>query len=218
MGLPFATLLDALFINTLFENPVAYFTLVVGVIMSIVLHELGHGFAAIRQGDDTPIITGHMTLNPYVHMGPIGLGLLFVVGIAFGAMPVNPSRFRSKYGDAIVAAAGPAVNLVLALIALTAYSLLARQGIRLSIQEIEPLFVLGWLNVVLFLLNLIPVPPLDGSRVLGNFVPAFRDFTNNPDNAGFVSAAFILVFFMAGRLLELGARVANEYVGWLVAL
>ena len=105
-----------MFITLITEDPVRYFSIVLAVLISVVLHELGHGLAAIRQGDDTPIVTGHMTLDPKVHMGMTGLFFLFFFGIAFGAMPVNPSRFRDKYGNAIVAFAGPAVNILLALV------------------------------------------------------------------------------------------------------
>ena len=90
---------------------------VVAVVISITLHELGHGAAALWQGDETPRLLGHMTLDPRAHMPPISWGLLLLVGIAYGLMPVNPSRFRSKHGDALVAFAGPAVNLILAALA-----------------------------------------------------------------------------------------------------
>lgn len=206
----------ALFFDSLFREPAYYFTIVICVIVSIVLHELGHGFAAIRQGDDTPLVTGHMTWNPYVHMGPIGLGLLFFVGIAFGMMPVNPRKFRDQYGDAYVAAAGPAVNLVLALISLTVMVLLARQGIDWRVGDVQPLWVMGLMNIVLFLLNMIPVPPLDGSVVLGNFVPAYRNFTRA--NPGLSSMAFILIFLLAGKLFEFSANVANRYIELLASL
>ena len=96
----------ALFIDLITQAPEYYFSVVVAVVISIVLHELGHGFAAIWQGDDTPRISGHMTLNPLVHMGGFSLFLLVMAGIAFGQMPVNPGRFRSRYGNALVAAAG----------------------------------------------------------------------------------------------------------------
>ena len=78
-------------------DPFTYVSWVVTVVVSVVLHELGHGVAALRQGDDTPRTSGHMTLNPLVHMGGLSLFLLFVIGIAWGMMPVNPSRFRSRH-------------------------------------------------------------------------------------------------------------------------
>ena len=208
--------LAKIFFDYLRDDPTYYFTIVIVVIVSIVLHELGHGVAAIRQGDDTPIVTGHMTWNPYVHMGGLGLGLLFFVGIAFGLMPVNPRKFRDKYGDAYVAAAGPAVNLVLSILALTVMGLLWRNGIEWKIGSVEPLWIMGLMNMVLFLLNMIPVPPLDGSVVLGNFVPAYREWTRA--NPGASSIAFILIFVLAGKLFEFGGTVCGRYLAWVVGI
>lgn len=204
-----------MFIDQLLQNPVYYVTVVVCVTVSIVLHELGHGFAAIAQGDDTPLRSGHMTWNPLVHMGALGLGLLCLVGIAFGVMPVDPRRFRHRYGDAIVAAAGPLVNAGLALVSLTTLAFCLAQGIDPTIAGVNPLWILGLLNVVLALFNLIPVPPLDGSVVLGSFVPAYRRFTRDPGHTAVGWIAFGLVFFFAGELFAVGATLARGYLGWL---
>ncbi len=207
-----------MFLDSLFSDPAYYFTVVVCVTASIVLHELGHGFAAIQQGDETPRLTGHMTWNPLVHMGPLGLGLLCVVGIAFGVMPVDPSRFRSRHGDAWVSLAGPLVNGVLALLSLTALGLLSALDAEPRFGGVSPLWILGLLNVVLCLFNLIPIPPLDGSAVVGSFVPAYRAFLQKPENAKYTWMAFGLVFLLAGQLFRSGAEVASMYVGWVVGL
>jgi Zn-dependent protease len=203
------------FIDSLTTHPAYYFTVVGCVTASIVLHELGHGLAAIQQGDDTPRVSGHMTLNPWVHMGPLGLGLLCFVGIAFGVMPVDPRRFRSRYGDAWVAAAGPLVNGVIALLSLGTLAWLLSRGIDPTIGGVSPLWVLGLLNVVLLLFNLIPIAPLDGSAVVASFVPAYRSFLAKPENARYSWIAFAVVFLLAGELFAVGARLASAYVGWL---
>ncbi len=150
----------------------------VTVVISIVLHELAHGWAAIWQGDDTPKLTGHMTADPMVHMGGMSLLMLALVGMAFGAMPVNPRNFRSKYGDALVSAAGPAMNFLLAFAALTVLALWMRMA---GIAESGPAYngqyllkIFGVTNIALGIFNLIPVPPLDGSSILGNFMPSYR--------------------------------------------
>ena len=115
-------MIAAFFIEYLFDPASQLFfgCVVITVVISIVLHELAHGWAAIWQGDDTPRQMGHMTGDPMVHMGGFSLLMLALVGMAFGAMPVNPGNFRSRYGDALVSAAGPAMNFLLALVALTA--------------------------------------------------------------------------------------------------
>jgi Zn-dependent protease len=205
-----------MFIDVLVHDPAHYVTVASCVLASVVLHELGHGLAAIRQGDDTPIVTGHMTLNPLVHMGSMGLGLLLVAGIAFGVMPVDRSRFRGRYGDALVSAAGPAVNLALAGLALTALAVLLRAGVDPYVLGVNPLWTLGLLNIALVLFNLLPIPPLDGSGVLASLVPVYRNFLRDPRHAKFGWAAFGLVFLFAGRLFEWAESLAGLYVAWLL--
>ncbi len=106
-----------MFINTLFTNPVYFIRIVLILIISVTLHELAHGFAAVSQGDDTPQKTGHLTLNPVVHMGWESIIFLCIAGIAWGKMPVNPCKFRSaKLSNILVSAAGPLCNLALAIL------------------------------------------------------------------------------------------------------
>ena len=209
--------LGVLFIEWLTRDPVYFFSVVFAVVLSVVLHELGHGVAAIWQGDDTPRVTGHMTLDPMVHMGGFSLVLLVVAGIAFGAMPVTPSRFRGRYGRALVALAGPAVNLVLAFLALTVVAVWvvtvgpAEGAVAANFQEF--FFIMGFLNLVLFAFNLLPFPPLDGSSILADLSSGYRRAISNPRNQPFFMGGFILVFFFS-RDLFIGARyVADAYLG-----
>ncbi len=176
------------FIEYLFDPASQLFfgCVVITVVISIVLHELAHGWAAIWQGDDTPRQMGHMTGDPMVHMGGFSLLMLVLVGMAFGLMPVNPRNFRSRYGDALVSAAGPAMNFLLALVALTAFAV----WVKISGSAIEGpskngqffLKIFGTTNIALGIFNLLPVPPLDGSTVLGNFVPAYRRWLDSLGN------------------------------------
>lgn len=163
-------------------HPVLLVAWVVWVVFSITLHELGHGWAALRAGDRTPAESGHMTWNPLVHMGSASLVVFALIGLAWGAMPVEPRRFRGRYDEAIVAAAGPAMNFGLAVLchALLAAWLAAAGGHWAAWMEApDDLFrnvamflrVGAVLNLVLIGLNLLPIPPLDGSRILGSLVP-----------------------------------------------
>ena len=140
------------------------------VIGSIVLHELAHGWAALAQGDDTPRRLGHMTINPLVHMGAASMVVFAIIGIAWGVMPTDPSRYRwGRKGRIVVAAAGPAMNIALALLLLTAHVVWLRVGPtdQLLYANLGTfLFIGGWLNVVLAAFNLLPVPPLDGATIL----------------------------------------------------
>lgn len=152
------------FIEYLFKDPVHYVTVVAVVIGSVVLHELGHALAATWEGDPTPRARGHITWNPVVHMGWLSIGMAAVIGIAWGLTPVNPYNFRHRrWGDVLVSFAGPAVNLTLALVsALVLVFVVAHRGADLVA---EFWWVALVYNVALFLLNMIPVPPLDGFTV-----------------------------------------------------
>lgn len=213
-----ASFLDNLFVRHLTESPVFFFSVVLTVVVSVTLHELGHAYAAIAQGDDTPRVQGHLTLDPLKHMGPMSLIVLLVAGIAWGSTPVNPSRFRSRHGDALVSLAGPAVNLVLAVLGLTVLGLWMRFSPEASGTLAGNLrvflFVFGEVNLVLCLLNLLPIPPLDGSNVVASFVPGVRRLMTDPNNQGVFFALFILIFFMAGHLWTAASEAAGAIVGW----
>lgn len=151
------------------------------VIASITLHELAHGWAAIWEGDDTPRVRGHMTANPVVHMGAVSLVIFLVLGIAWGLMPVNPYRFRhGKWGRILVSAAGPVMNLAIALVVLTILGFVWDSAAH-DPSTIE-IFLLtgGFLNLVLFALNMLPVPPLDGSNILANLSPRIARWYSHP--------------------------------------
>ena len=208
-----------LFIETLGSEPRYFYTVVFTVVVSIVLHELSHGWAAIALGDRTPIETGHMTPNPVVHMGWTSLILLAVAGIAWGQMPVNPSRLRGRFGATLVALAGPAMNLLLAALALTALGLLARQNPAGVLPQLVNrhgvpfiLYVFGELNLVLLLFNLIPVPPLDGSRVAADLVPAYRRLASSARGQTFTLVLFLGVFWASSYLFAFGENVAVRYI------
>lgn len=197
------------YLNTPGLGPVFVVSWIVWVIGSIILHELGHGVAAIKLGDRTPIELGHMTWNPLVHMGGMSLVMFAIVGIAWGAMPVNPSRLRGRHADAMVALAGPLVNLILAimtLVALPAWTLIAGPDVLPSIQAAPALYqnmqtFLGlgaMLNIILMIFNLMPVVPLDGGRILGHFWPAYARFAESENGRWAMLALFIIVFFSAG--------------------
>jgi Zn-dependent protease len=208
------------------QSPVLLVSWVVWVIGSIVLHELAHGWAALWCGDRTPIETGHMTWNPLVHMGQMSLIMFALVGIAWGQMPVDPSRFRGRYDDAKVSLAGPLMNLTLAVTALVLYVVL--QGIGggfwwSGVRMPDPLYGnlsvflrLGvLLNTVLMLFNLVPIPPLDGSRIVADIVPAYRDLWQREDmrTAGLV--AFMALFYFGSDYIMLFAgNVSRTAIDW----
>lgn len=194
--------------DALQSGPIYLGSWIFWVIFSIVLHELGHGYAAIRQGDDTPIHTGHMTWNPVVHMGMTSLIAFAILGIAWGQMPVNPSRFRSRYGEAFVAAAGPFVNLLLALLCLLLISFWPYAKGVFAEHVFDNVRIFLWhglfLNMTLMVFNLLPVPPLDGSRIVGDFFPSYNRLWQTEQGA-IIGLVAVLALFYFGSAIIFGA-------------
>jgi Zn-dependent protease len=216
----FVSIMPGMFLEQLSKDPSYFIAVCVTVIFSICLHELAHGVVAIWLGDRTPIETGHMTLNPLVHMGAMSFVMLAVVGIAWGAMPVNPTRLRGRHGRALVALAGPATNVVLAFIALLGLGLWMRfaqdpgppsamaRGIR------ELLWVFGVMNIALAIFNMLPVPPLDGSRVLADFSHSYARLIHSAGQGAGI--AFLLIFFFAGTYIsKAAAEIAVFLLTWI---
>jgi Zn-dependent protease len=161
------------------------------VIFSITLHELAHGWAAIWEGDDTPSTTGHMTANPIVHMGVPSIIAFLIIGIAWGMMPVNPYKFRhGKWGRILVSFAGPAMNLLIAFVVLTVLGFINDPNTEQTAMETF-LLTGGFLNLILFALNMLPVPPLDGSNILANLSNTVAGWYHHPQ----AQIAGLLLFF-----------------------
>jgi Zn-dependent protease len=172
------------------------------LVFSVVLHEISHGWVANSLGDHTAKNAGRLTLNPLPHIDPIGsilvpFFLILTTGVGFGwakPVPVNPYNLRDqKYGSAKVSFAGPAANLGIAIV----FGLFLRffsvfiAGVS---PNLIPLFVgIVQLNLVLAIFNLMPIPPLDGSHILFDFLPRSFDKVKQ-----FLSqyGIFILLFFV----------------------
>jgi Zn-dependent protease len=147
------------------------------LVPSVILHEVAHGVAALRFGDDTAKQAGRLTLNPIAHIDPFGTVLLpallaFTTGAAFGyakPVPVNPGRMRRPRDHGLlVSLAGPATNIVLALIA----ALVLRSLPPTTSQAVADIVLrFGAINVILAAFNLLPIPPLDGSALVERVLP-----------------------------------------------
>lgn len=181
-----------MFIYTLFRNPIYFFSYIAIIIISITLHELAHGLAALNQGDDTPKIAGHWTLNPVVHMGRQSIIFLCLAGIAWGQMPVNPEKFRSpKLGNILVSAAGPLSNLALGLLSIVWLKLTVTHVIPV-ILSLNLIYMIIHINLVLFLFNILPIPPLDGYQIFSEIFPHLKKMQNS-----MVGLFALVVFFMS---------------------
>jgi Zn-dependent protease len=146
------------------------------LVMSVVIHEVSHGYAAYLQGDSTAYYQGRLTLNPIKHLDPIGSVIVPIVtslaGFPFGwakPVPFNPYNLKNqRWGELLVAIAGPISNLIIALV----FGLIIRFGVlSLSGNFIGICFIVMFVNLALAIFNLIPVPPLDGSKILFSFLP-----------------------------------------------
>ncbi len=212
---------ESLFINAAFnpETRFFFFATILSVVISITLHELAHGWAAIRLGDDTPIRSGHMTGNPLVHMGPFSLIALVIAGIAWGQMPIDRSRLRGRYAEAWVAFAGPATNFLLSLLALTALGLWLRFGGlpdgQVQENAVNFLSAFGGINAILGVFNLFPVPPLDGSHILANLNRRYAMFISDPAHQGAVLLAFLFFFSAAGVIFQPVFDLTQNYTLWI---
>ena len=159
-----------MFINLLLNDPFTFVLLVIPLIYSIIIHELAHGWAAYIMGDTTAKNMGRLTLNPLSHLDPIGTIALFFAGFGWAKpVPVNTYVLRNgRFGFIFVALAGIIANVILAFLALLMLRLLSPAA---ETPLGTFLFFLAQINIILASFNLIPIPPLDGSRILTAFLP-----------------------------------------------
>jgi len=184
--------------------------LIFGVLVlafSAILHEVAHGYMANHLGDPTARLAGRLTLNPVKHIDPLGTLILpailllthspILIGYA-KPVPYNPYNLRGKYGETLVAAAGPATNVLLALI----FGLLMRfGGAAIEQTMLEAFAVIVFVNILLALFNLIPIPPLDGSKVLSGILPrglarGYDVFRINFERLGVLSGTLLLLVLL----------------------
>lgn len=158
----------------LFENPALFLAWIAAIIIGITVHEFSHVFAAYIQGDSTGKDMGRLNLNPLSHIDPLGIALLVFVGFGWGKpAPFNPYNLRNpKLGSVLVAFAGPISNLVVVVLLGLAFHFVL-PIFQLTASNLLVIFVifLIQINLVLMAFNLLPFPPLDGSRLVTILIP-----------------------------------------------
>jgi Zn-dependent protease len=186
--------------------------LLIPLVLSLTVHEFAHAWRAWRLGDDTAAMQGRLTLNPVAHIDPIGTLLLPLLGVPFGwakPVPVNPARFRRDVnmntGMMITALAGPGSNLLLAIASAVSYGLTLRWAPNTletnpGLQQI--LFTGMVMNVGLAVFNMLPIPPLDGSRVVERFLP-YR-MRGTWEQVVQFSPLLLIAFIVLGRRMLIG--------------
>lgn len=162
-------------INLLLQQQYAIFVLIIiALIVSLTFHEYGHGIVAKWFGDDTAEKAGRLTLNPIAHIDPFGLLMVIMIGFGYAKpVPTNPANYSSRWAVLLVAAAGPVMNLLVAVISFNFYIGGLLMGLEF-LQGSGPEFFFTYLaliNLLLMLFNLIPIGPLDGHYILPYFLP-----------------------------------------------
>jgi Zn-dependent protease len=216
---------------------------VIVLIYSIILHEISHGVVALWLGDVTAKYAGRLTLNPKTHIDPIGSilvpGMLLLASmgqIAFGwakPVPYNPHNLRDqKWGELIVALAGPAINICIATIAVILSQAIALSSVvkeeiirnfrnwsevgQILSGSLESIFflflvyIVFW-NIVLALFNLIPIPPLDGSKILYSIFPIDIKVKVFLEQYGFFILLFVIFFFGSGIQILLSWGISTFF-------
>ena len=192
--------------------------IIIILIMSVVIHEVSHGYAALALGDPTAKYQGRLTLNPISHLDPIGSFFVPLIGYFAGGfivgwakpVPFNPYNLRNqRWGEALVAVAGPISNIALAILfGLTIRFLPEYINVSQSFLNLASSVVL--INIILAIFNLIPIPPLDGSKILFAFLPyKWQTLRQSFERFGLI-LVFIFILFIW--------QIMSHIIGFLFTL
>ncbi|MFH1509341.1 MAG: site-2 protease family protein [bacterium] len=189
-------------IQQLFTNPVLFLAWAVALVIAISFHEFSHAAVATILGDSTAKRNGRLTLNPFAHLDLWGTILLLVAGFGWGKpVPFNPFNLKNqKWGPALISLAGPISNLFLVIVFILIIRILGASEVAMgALGEDNMLFiflqVLVILNTILMVFNLIPIPPLDGSKVMFAFFPAkwYKNVIWLEKNGPLILIGFIII-------------------------
>lgn len=173
------------------------------VLVTITVHELAHGYMAYLLGDNTAKNAGRLSLNPLAHLDPLGAILLFVTGFGWAKpVPINPFYFKGSRsrGILLVSLAGPLSNVVLAFVLAMFVPLAAR--FNMSLAQIIASAI--YLNIYMAIFNLLPIPPLDGSKILASLIPkdAAYKFLSVMDQYGMILLLILAITNVFGKIIS----------------
>jgi Zn-dependent protease len=189
-------------LNLLIRDPLTFVLLVIPLVYSIVIHELAHGWVAYRMGDSTAKLLGRLSLNPIRHLDPVGTLMLFIFGFGWAKpVPVNFDNLRdARKGLIFVSSAGIVANMCFAFMAFLVSRILSPASGSVPATF---LFYLAHINIVLAAFNLIPIPPLDGSKILMGFLPPrMQYFFSRLEPYGFFIIIGLLFFGALNPLID----------------
>ena len=210
-----------LFLHYAWDDPFFFGAWVLIIAFSICVHEYAHARVALLCGDDTAADEGHLTLNPFKQMGLTALLALLAVGIAWGAVPVDPRRLRTQRHAATVAFAGPAANLLLALLSALLWAAVVRGDVLEGEAGHVALFLkyAAYANSTLFLFNLLPVPILDGWTVGALFIPAMQKISAGvAANISWVVLVVLVATPLGDLVWDYGAQLGSLFLRVSTAL
>ncbi len=207
-------------IQLLYQQQYLLFVLIAfALIFSLTFHEYGHGKVASLIGDDTARRAGRLTLNPLPHIDPLGLLMVLAIGIGYAKpVPTDPRKFRTRWGTLMVAAAGPGMNLLLAVVTINLYALGLKAGWGLFQTEVAYFFFtyLALINMLLMLFNLLPIGPLDGSYILPYALPremALKYLQINQRYGTYALLALIALNFLGVPVFESIWKIGEFMLG-----
>ncbi|NMA66373.1 MAG: site-2 protease family protein [Clostridiaceae bacterium] len=174
-----------------------------GIFIGLTFHEYAHGWVADRLGDKTARAQGRLTLNPLAHIDPVGFIALLLVHFGWAKpVPVNPYNFRNvelRQGMLLVALAGPVTNLILAF----TIALLLHLGLFNFMAEIYLMATMAvYINVLLAVFNMLPIPPLDGSKILAGLFPGKANWIYQLENYGIIILLILVFTGVIGAILR----------------
>ncbi|WP_018085146.1 site-2 protease family protein [Desulfurispora thermophila] len=172
------------------------------IVVGLTVHEFAHGWAAYMLGDNTARQAGRLTLNPLAHIDPVGLLLLFIAGFGWAKpVPVNPFHMYGdrRRGMLLVALAGPATNMLVALLSAVLLGLGLWRWPYIQAIMIQMINI----NVVLAIFNLLPVPPLDGSKILAGLLPGRQEWLWQLEQYGTIVLLLLLFTGILGKVMQI---------------
>ncbi|HAJ27783.1 MAG TPA: hypothetical protein DCG53_11175 [Syntrophus sp. (in: bacteria)] len=201
-------------LNLLISDPTTFVLIAIPLLYSIILHELAHGWVASKMGDPTAKMMGRLTLNPLKHLDPIGTLMLFLVGFGWARpVPVDLGNIRNyRQGLILVSSAGIIANIAIAFIAILLSQIL--QPMPSSVTA-KALYYTAQINIILAAFNLIPIPPLDGSKILMGFVSERMQYAlSKLEPYGF----FIIIGLLFFGALDPVIRVFRSIITFLIGM